>query len=100
MKYYISRTHVNLDAAGRLSGYETVLTRPDTLRATQTALKRYTALGITDLHLCEHPNGSRRWGRLDREAAKRRKDRPMTVADVAEDLAELDKEARACEEDI
>ena len=94
MKYYVSKTHVALDASGRLSGRETVLTKPDTLRATQTALKRLSALGIANLHLCEHPPNSRRWGRLDRASTKLRKDRAMTVADVAEDLAELEKEAR------
>tara|TARA_B100000131_G_scaffold317673_1_gene360106 strand:- start:2945 stop:3250 length:306 start_codon:yes stop_codon:yes gene_type:complete len=94
MKYYVSRTHVEIDGSGRLSGYETVLTKPDTRKATQEALRRYTSLGITHLHMCEHPANSRRWGKLDRAAAKRRKDRPMTIADVAEDLAELEKEAR------
>ena len=55
MKYYVSRTHVDLDATGRLSGRETVITRPDTLKATKEALRRYTALGITNLHLCKLP---------------------------------------------
>jgi len=94
MKYYISKTHVEIDGSGRLSGYETVLTKPDTRKATQEALRRYTSLGITHLHMCEHPANSRRWGKLDREATKRTKTRAMTVADVAEDLAELEKEAR------
>lgn len=94
MKYYVSKTHVSLDASGRLSGHETVLTKPDTRKATTEALRRYTALGIDNLHLCEHPNGSRRWGRLDRAATKRTKTRAMTVADVAKDLAELEEEAR------
>ena len=92
MQYYISRTHVSLDTAGRLSGYETVLTKPSTFTATQNAYKRFSALGIDCLHVCEHPANSRRWGRLDREQTKRTKTRAMTVADVAEDLAELDRE--------
>ena len=98
MKYYVSRTHVELDAAGRLSGRETVITKPDTLKATKEALRRYTALGITDLHLCKHPANSRRWGKLDRAANKLRKTRKMTLADVAADLAELEAESRAKEE--
>ena len=98
MKYYVSRTHVELDAAGRLSGRETVITRPDTLKATKEALRRYTALGITDLHLCKHPANSRRWGKLDRAANKLRKTRKMTLADVAADLAELEAESRAKDE--
>ena len=51
MKYYISKTHIALDASGRLSGYETVLTRPDTLKAAQEALRRFKAIGITSIQL-------------------------------------------------
>ena len=98
MKYYVSRTHVELDAAGRLSGRETVITKPDTLKATKEALRRYTALGITDLHLCKHPANSRRWGKLDRAANKLRKTRKLTLADVAADLAELEAESKAKDE--
>ena len=94
MKYYISKTHVAIDASGRLTGRETVLTRPDTLRAAQGSLRRLTALGIDNLHLCEHPPNSRRWGKLDREANKLRKTRKLTMADVAADLAELDAESK------
>ena len=93
MKYYISKTHIALDASGRLSGYETVLTRPDTLKAAQEALRRFKAIGITSIHLCAHPKNSRRYGKLDREAGRRRgKARKLTLADVAADLAELDKD--------
>ena len=94
MKYYISKTHIDVDAAGRLSGYETVLTRPSPLKATLEALRRYKAIGITSIHLCEHPANSRRYGKLDREAGRRRgKARKLTLADVAADLAELEKES-------
>tara|TARA_R100000152_G_C6677886_1_gene112505 strand:- start:435 stop:737 length:303 start_codon:yes stop_codon:yes gene_type:complete len=98
MKYYVSRTHVEINEAGRITGRETVITKPDTLKATKEALRRYTALGITDLHLCEHPANSRRWGKLDRAANKLRKTRKMTLADVAADLAELEAESRAKDE--
>ena len=91
MKYYVSKTHIALDAAGRLSGYETVLTRPAPIKATLEALRRYKAIGITSIHLCEHPANSRRYGKLDRGAVKRRgKARKLTVADVAPALAELE----------
>ena len=90
MKYYVSRTHVALDADGRLSGYETVLTRPAPLKATQEALRRYKAIGIIPIHICEHPKNGRRYGKLDRGAGKRRgKTRKLTLADVAPALAEL-----------
>jgi len=93
LKYYVSRTHISLDNSGKLTGYETVLTKPDTAKATREMLRRMRALGITDLHLCEHPINSRRWGKLDREQTKRTKTRAMTVADIAPALAELDREA-------
>jgi len=92
MKFYVSRTHVSLDS-GKPVGYETVLTKPDAAKPTREMLRRMRALGIPDLHMCEHPAGSRRWGKLDREQTKRTKTRAMTMADVAADLAELEKEA-------
>ena len=93
MKYYVSKTHIALDADGRISGYETVLTRPAPLKATQEALRRYKAIGITPIHICEHPKYGRRYGKLDRGAGKRRgKARKLTLADVAADLAELEAE--------
>jgi len=92
LKYYVSRTHMSLDS-GKLTGYETVLTKPDLIQPTRNTLRRLSALGITDLHLCEHPTNSRRWGQLNREQNKRRKTRKMTAADVAADLAELNRES-------
>jgi hypothetical protein len=99
MKYYISKTDVSINAAGRLSGSERVLTRPDTLRATQNSLRRLSALGIENLHLCEHPPNSRRWGMLQREQNKLRKTRKLTMADVAKDLEELNAESQEEEDD-
>ncbi len=94
MKYYISKTDVEINEAGRLTGSERVLTKPDTLRATKEALRRYTAIGIENLHISEHPTNSRRWGKLQRAQNKLRKTRKMTLADVAKDLAELEAESR------
>ena len=92
MKYYISITDVEIDEAGRLSGCERVLTKPDTLRATKESLRRLTAIGIENLHICKHPANSRRWGKLQRAQNKLRKTRKLTMADVAKDLAELNAE--------
>ena len=92
MKYYISITDVEINEAGRLSGCERVLTKPDTLRATKESLRRLTAIGIENLHICKHPANSRRWGKLQRAANKLRKTRKLTMADVAKDLAELNAE--------
>jgi len=97
MQYYISKTQISLDAEGRLSAREVVLTKPSTLAAAQEAHRRYTALGIDRIHICKHPKNSRRWGRLDREANAHRKSRPLTLADVAEDLAELEAESNKAE---
>ena len=99
MKYYISKTDVEINEAGRLSGCERVLTKPDTLRATKESHRRMTAIGIEHLHICEHPANSRRWGKLQREQNKRRKTRKLTMADVAKDLAELDAESKEKEND-
>ena len=99
MKYYISKTDVSINAAGRLSGSERVLTRPDTLRATQNSLRRLTAIGIENLHICKHPPNSRRWGKLQREQNKLRKTRKLTMADVAKDLEELNAESKEQEND-
>ena len=99
MKYYISKTDVSINAAGRLSGSERVLTKPDTLRATQNSLRRLSALGIENLHLCEHPPNSRRWGKLQRAQNKLRKTRKLTMADVAKDLEELNAESQEQEND-
>ena len=62
------------------------MTKPDALEVTKNALNRYRALGIDNLHLCEHPANSRRWGKLDREQTKRTKTRKLTLADIAEGL--------------
>jgi len=93
MKYYVSRTHVFFEN-DRISGYETVLTKPDTLETAKNGLSRLKALGIENLYLCEHPANSRRWGKLDRAQTKRTKTRKLTMADVAADLEELEKESR------
>jgi len=98
MKYYISKTDVEINEAGRLTGSERVLTKPDTLKATKEALRRYTAIGIENLHVSKHPTNSRRWGKLQRAQNKLRKTRKMTLADVAKDLAELEAESKAQED--
>lgn len=98
MKYYISKTDVEINEAGRLSGSERVLTKPDTLRATKESLRRLTAIGIENLHICEHPANSRRWGKLQRAQNKLRKTRMLTMADVAKDLEELNAESNKEEE--
>ena len=98
MKYYISKTDVEINEAGRLSGSERVLTKPDTLRATKESFRRLTAIGIENLHICKHPANSRRWGKLQRAQNKLRKARKLTMADVAKDLEELNAESQEQED--
>ena len=98
MKYYISKTDVEINEAGRLTGTERVLTKPDTLRATKESYRRYTAIGIDNLHICKHPANSRRWGKLQRAQNKLRKTRKLTMADVAKDLEELNAESQEQED--
>ena len=98
MKYYISKTDVEINEAGRLSGSERVLTKPDTLRATKESFRRLTAIGIENLHICKHPANSRRWGKLQRAQNKLRKTRKLTMADVAKDLEEMNAESQEQED--
>ena len=93
MKYYISRTHVSIDSSGKITIREAVLTKPDVIKSTREMLRRMTALGIDNIHICEHPINSRRWGQLEREGAKLVKTRRLTMADVASGLAEFAAEA-------
>ena len=58
MKFYVSRTHVFINDSGKIDGYETVLTKPDSHKPTREMFRRMKALGITDLHVSEHPAGS------------------------------------------
>jgi len=91
-KYYISKTEVEYNADGKLVGREIVLTRPDSKRNVRLALQRYQAIGIPNVHMCESKPSRLR--KLTALANKRRKaDRELTLADVAADLLELDKEA-------
>ena len=90
MKYYISKTDVSINAAGRLSGSERVLTKPDTLRATKESFRRLTAIGIENLHINAYEK--KRYNKLIREQNKRRKTKALTIADVAQMTKQFDAE--------
>ena len=91
MKYYISKTCVTLNEEGKVTGYENVLTRPDSYSNAAAQLKRFERMGIENIHLCAHPTNSRRYGKLERAYNKRRKaDRQLTLGEVAEIMAEGD----------
>ena len=88
-KYYISKTFVTVNKDGKVTGYENVLTRPDSHSNAAAQLKRFERMGIENIHLCEHPANGRRYGKLERAYNKRRKaDRQLTMGEVAEIMAE------------
>ena len=85
-KWYVSQTSVAF-VEGKPVATETPLTRQDTERATREMYRRMNAIGVPDIHVCK-PN-TKRYNRLMREYNKRRKaDRQLTVAEVAEIIAD------------
>ena len=91
MQYYVSKTTVQIKD-GKVDGYEEALTKPDKLKPTKEMLRRMRAIGIENVHLCEHPKNSRRYGKLVKAATLRRKEVKMTKADVAEIVEQFEKE--------
>ena len=97
MKYYISQTIVEV-VDGRLTGREVVITRADAkvdkdgarYRNVRAFMQRLRALGIENLHINQYEK--KRYNKLIREQNKYRKDKKLTVADLAkmtEQAAEL-----------
>ena len=96
MKYYISKTFVSISEEGKGTGYENVLTRPDSYSNAFAQLRRFKRMGIENIHLCAHPVNSRRYGKLERAYNKRRKaDRQLTLGEVAEIMADDEQEKNA-----
>jgi hypothetical protein len=79
---------------GKLIATEIPLTRQDTEKATREMFRRMTRIGVPHIHVCK-PN-TKRYNRLLREYNKRRKaDRQLTMAEVAEIMADDDQEKNA-----
>jgi len=92
-KWYISQTSVAI-RGGKPVATETPLTRPDTEQATREMFRRMSRIGVPHIHVCE-PN-PKRYNRLMREYNKRRKaDRQLTVAEVAEIMSESAPEEKS-----
>ena len=100
MKYYISQTIVEV-VDGRLTGREVVITRAgakvdkDSARLQDIKLfkSKLEALGIENLHVNKYDK--KRYNKLVREQNKYRKDKKLTVADLAkmtEQAQELESE--------
>ncbi len=80
-KYYVSKTAVKI-VNGRLDATETILTKPSSYDATHEGARRFRALGEEHVHVCKHV--AKRFRQLMREQNKRRKENPLTVADIAQ----------------
>ena len=100
MKYYISQTVVEV-VDGRLTGREVVITRADAkvdkdsakLQDVRLFKSKLEALGIENLHVNKYDK--KRYNKLVREQNKYRKDKKLTVADLAkmtEQAQELESE--------
>ena len=82
MKYYVGQTHVE-SKNGKIIGYETVLTKPDTQKATREMVRRMKVIGVPNIYAAKYVK--RRYNKLVRESNKRRKAaRQLTLAEVAE----------------
>lgn len=79
--YFVSKTEVMI-VNDRIVGYETPLTKPSDKAAAIEGVKRFKRLGINNVHLCKHT--TKRYNKLMREYNKRRKEVPLTVADIAQ----------------
>ena len=80
-KYYVSKTEVTY-IEGKLDCVETILTKPSDKNAATEGARRFRALGTENVHVCKHVK--KRYNKLLREQNKRRKENPLTVADIAQ----------------
>ena len=88
-KYYVSRTDLKI-VNGRLTGTETILTKPSEKKAAHEGARRFRALGTQNVHVVKHV--AKRFKKLMREQNKRRKENPLTVRDIAQMTEQADKE--------
>jgi hypothetical protein len=88
-KYYVSRTDLAI-VDGKLVCTETILTRPSEQEAAHEGARRFRGLGAENIHVCKH--GPKRYKQLMREQNKRRKENPLTVADIAQMTEQADNE--------
>jgi hypothetical protein len=88
-KYYVTRTDLSI-VDGKLVGTETILTKPSEQKAAHEGAGRFRALGAENIHVVKHT--PKRYKQLMREQNKRRKENPLTVADVAQMVEEFANE--------
>ncbi len=80
-KYYVSKTEVTY-IEGKLDCVETILTKPSDKAAATESARRFRALGVENIHVNKHEKKA--YNKLLREQNKRRKEKPLTVADIAQ----------------
>lgn len=88
-KYYITRTDLKI-VDGKLVGTETILTKPSDEKAAHEGARRFRALGVENVHVCKHT--VKRFRKLMRAQNKRRRENPLTLADIAQMSEQAEKE--------
>ncbi len=89
MKYYVTRTDLKI-VDGKLTGTETILTKPSSEDAAHEGARRFRALGTENVHVVKH--AAKRFKKLMREQNKRRKENPLTLTDIAQMSEQAEKE--------
>jgi len=92
MKYYVTRIDLKI-VDGKLVATETILTKPSEKDAAHEGARRFRALGTENVHVCKHV--TKRFKKLMREQNKRRKENPLTIADIAEMAAQAEELEKA-----
>ena len=86
MKYYVSQTHVE-SINGKITGYETVLTKPDTEKATRGMVHRMKVIGIPNIYAAKYVK--KRYNKIVRAQNKRHKAaRQLTLGEVAKIMSD------------
>ena len=80
-KYYVTKTEVTY-IDGKLDCIETILSKPSAKKSAHEGARRFRALGTEYVHVVKHVK--KRYNKLLREQNKRRKENPLTVADIAQ----------------
>jgi hypothetical protein len=89
-KYYVTRTDLKI-VDDRLVGTETILTKPSDEDQAHEGARRFRALGTENVHVVKHT--AKRYRKLMREQNKRRKENPLTIADIAQMTEQAEAEA-------
>jgi hypothetical protein len=88
-KYYVTRIDLKI-VDGKLTGTETILTKPSDEKAAHEGARRFRGLGTQNVHVVKHV--AKRFKKLMREQNKRRKANPLTVADIAQMTEQAENE--------